>query len=154
LPQLIPLFFGWRERIIYFNRLWAPLWSNWYCVEPWITTTWVRISAWAYLKVVSSLISLHYIWRSLGSFSLPCAQKGPKNTNHYRHYYYYFNRPILFNDLRVPWLHTALKISELGFDSKAIIPVFVVWFPNSCLLAICFRCLDNQLTHSLYLSNC
>jgi len=31
-------------------------------------TTRVRISVWAYLKVVSSLTSLHYIWRSLG----PC----------------------------------------------------------------------------------
>ena len=36
-----------------------------------------RISAWAYLKVVSSLTSPHYLWRSLGPFSLPCAQKWP-----------------------------------------------------------------------------
>jgi len=35
----------------------------------------VRISAWAYLKVVSSLTSFHYLWRLLGPFSLPCAQK-------------------------------------------------------------------------------
>ena len=34
-----------------------------------------RISAWAYLKVVSSLTSLHSLWKSLGPFSLPYAQK-------------------------------------------------------------------------------
>ena len=34
-------------------------------------TTWVWISAWAYLKGVSSLNLLHYLWRSLGPFSLP-----------------------------------------------------------------------------------
>jgi hypothetical protein len=28
-------------------------------------------SAWAYMKVVSSLTSPHYLWRSLGPFSLP-----------------------------------------------------------------------------------
>ena len=33
--------------------------------------------AWSYLKVVSSLTSLHYLWTSLGPFSLPCAQKSP-----------------------------------------------------------------------------
>ena len=32
---------------------------------------------WAYLKGVSSLTSLHYLWRSPGPFSLPCAQKWP-----------------------------------------------------------------------------
>jgi len=31
----------------------------------------------SYLKVVSSFTSPHYIWRSLGPFSLPCAQKWP-----------------------------------------------------------------------------
>jgi len=35
------------------------------------------------LKVVSSLTSLHYLWWSLGPFSLPCAQKWPYNTNHH-----------------------------------------------------------------------
>ena len=34
-------------------------------------------SAWAYLKGVSSLTSLHYLWRSLGPFSLPCVQNWP-----------------------------------------------------------------------------
>jgi len=34
-------------------------------------------SGWAYLKVVSSLTLPHYLWRSLGLFSLPCAQKWP-----------------------------------------------------------------------------
>ena len=33
----------------------------------------------AYLKGVSSLTSLHYIWRSLDPFSLPCVQKWPQN---------------------------------------------------------------------------
>ena len=40
-----------------------------------LADTRVRISAWAYLKGVSSLSSLHYLWRSLGPFSLPCALK-------------------------------------------------------------------------------
>jgi len=31
-------------------------------VEPQITTTCARISAWAYLKVVSSSTLLHYLW--------------------------------------------------------------------------------------------
>ena len=35
----------------------------------------VQIPVWAYLKVVSSLTLLLYLWRSLGPFSLPCAQK-------------------------------------------------------------------------------
>jgi len=42
-----------------------------------VTTTWLRTSAWGYLKGVSSLTSLHYLWRSLGPFSLSCAQKWP-----------------------------------------------------------------------------
>jgi hypothetical protein len=42
-----------------------------------ITNTRVRISAWAYLKFVSSLTSPHYLWRSLGPFSLPCTQMWP-----------------------------------------------------------------------------
>jgi len=33
-----------------------------------------NLPEWAYLKVVSSLTSLHYLWRSLGPFSLPCSQ--------------------------------------------------------------------------------
>ena len=33
----------------------------------------VQILAWSYLKVVSSLTSLHYLWRLLSPFSLPCA---------------------------------------------------------------------------------
>ena len=37
----------------------------------------VRISAWAYLKGVSSLTLLHYLRRSLSPFSLLCAQKWP-----------------------------------------------------------------------------
>ena len=37
----------------------------------------VQILALAYLKVVSSLTSLHHLWRSLGPFNLPCAQKWP-----------------------------------------------------------------------------
>ena len=39
------------------------------------TTDHYQISAWAYLKFVSYLTSLHYLWRSLGPFSLACAQK-------------------------------------------------------------------------------
>ena len=35
------------------------------------------ITAWAYLKGVSSFTSLHYLCRSLGPFSLPCTQKWP-----------------------------------------------------------------------------
>ena len=34
-----------------------------------MTTTRVRISAWAYMKGVSSLTSLHCLWRWLGQFS-------------------------------------------------------------------------------------
>ena len=37
----------------------------------------VRMSAWGYPKSVTSLTSIHYIWRSLGPFSLPCVQKYP-----------------------------------------------------------------------------
>jgi len=55
----------------------VPPWSSWLPVGPQITTTWVRISASAYLKGVSSLTSLHYPWGSIGPFSLPCAQKWP-----------------------------------------------------------------------------
>ena len=32
-----------------------------------------------YLKVVSSLTSLHYLWRSLGPFSLPCVRVAVKH---------------------------------------------------------------------------
>jgi len=39
------------------------------------TPTRVRILPLAYLKGVSYLPSLHYRWRLLGPFSLPCAQK-------------------------------------------------------------------------------
>ena len=46
------------------------------------TTSRVRISTWAYPKGVSSLTSFHYIWKSLGPFSLPCAQTWPSNINH------------------------------------------------------------------------
>ena len=42
-----------------------------------ITTTLVRISAWAYLKGVSSSTSLHYLWRSLVPLGLSYAQKWP-----------------------------------------------------------------------------
>ena len=56
---------------------WGPPWSSWQRIGPQITTTWVRISVWAYLKGVSSLTSLHYLWRSLDPFSLPCARKWP-----------------------------------------------------------------------------
>jgi len=56
----------------------APAWSSWYHIGPQITTTWVWISTWAYLKGVSSLTLLHYLWRSLDPFSLPCAQKWPR----------------------------------------------------------------------------
>ena len=38
-------------------------------------THYVQTSAWAYLKVASSMTSIHYLWRSLSPFSLPCAQK-------------------------------------------------------------------------------
>ena len=41
----------------------------------WAPTTHVRIPALSYLKVVSSFTLSHYLWRSLGPFSLPCAQK-------------------------------------------------------------------------------
>ena len=34
-------------------------------------------SMWAYLKVVSCLTSLYYLWRSINPFSLSCAQKWP-----------------------------------------------------------------------------
>jgi len=53
-----------RSHIILFSFIWSQ-----------ITTTRVRIVAWAYLKGVSSLISLHYLWRSLGALSLPYAVK-------------------------------------------------------------------------------
>ena len=39
-----------------------------------------NLLAWAYLKVVSSLTSLHHLWRSLGPFNLPCAQKWRKTS--------------------------------------------------------------------------
>jgi len=62
------------------------------CINPfrqyvWFATTRVRIPAWAYLKVVSSWTSLHYLWGSLGPFSLPRAQKWPWNINHH-HYHH------------------------------------------------------------------
>ena len=37
----------------------------------------VQIPVWAYLKVVSSYTSSHYLWKSLGPFNLPYAQKWP-----------------------------------------------------------------------------
>jgi len=37
----------------------------------------VRILVWAYLKVVSPLTWLHYLWRSLGPFSLQSGRKTP-----------------------------------------------------------------------------
>jgi len=43
---------------------WAPLSPSWSSVGPKITTNWVRISAWAYMKGVSFLTSLHYLSRS------------------------------------------------------------------------------------------
>jgi len=55
----------------------APPWSNWWHVGSQITTTRVWISLWTYLKGVSSLTSLHYLWRSLNPFSLSYAQKWP-----------------------------------------------------------------------------
>ena len=56
----------------------------------------VRISALAYLKGVSSLTSLHYLWRSLDPFSLPCTQKWPWNINyHHTHTHTSLNWCIL-----------------------------------------------------------
>ena len=49
------------------------------------STTWVWILAWADLKEVSSLTLLHYVLRSLGPFSLPCAQKRPQPINRHHH---------------------------------------------------------------------
>ena len=40
----------------------------------------VRISEWAYLKVVSSLTSLHYLWRSLGPYSHHVHKSGCKTS--------------------------------------------------------------------------
>jgi len=54
----------------------------WRLYGPQITATRVWISAWAYLKVVSSWTSPHYLWRLLGPFSLTCAQKWQWNINH------------------------------------------------------------------------
>ena len=47
-----------------------------------ITTTWVRISALTYLKGVSYLTSLHYLWRLLIPFSLTFAPKWLWNISH------------------------------------------------------------------------
>ena len=52
------------------NEMRVPPWSNFYHVGSHITTTWVQISAWAYLKGVSYLTSLHYLWGLLSPFSL------------------------------------------------------------------------------------
>ena len=38
-----------------------PLLSNWWCVGPQITTTWVRISAWAYLKLNDNKTNILYL---------------------------------------------------------------------------------------------
>ena len=54
---------------IFLGDLRVPLWSNWQRVGPQFTTIWVRIWAWAYPKVVSYLISLHYHWSSLGDLA-------------------------------------------------------------------------------------
>ena len=51
--------------------------SNWQHNGPHVTTTRVRILAWAYLKGASSLTSLHYLWRSPSPFSLQWGQEWP-----------------------------------------------------------------------------
>ena len=63
----------------------ASPWSNGSVLDH-RSLTLFRISAWAYLKGVSSLNSLHYLCRSLGPFSLPRAQKWPQNINHHLSY--------------------------------------------------------------------
>ena len=74
----------------------APPWSSWECVGPQINTTWVRISACVYLMCISSLSSVHYLWRSLVPFSLPCTQKWPWNINyHHTHTHTSLNWCIL-----------------------------------------------------------
>jgi len=59
-PQISVIHQSWRWNTLQI----CPCWDS----------TQVRISAWAYLKAVSSLTSLHYLWPALGPFSLPCAQ--------------------------------------------------------------------------------
>ena len=38
------------------------------------------------VKVVSSLTSFLYLWRSLGPFTIPCTQMWSSNTNHHHHH--------------------------------------------------------------------
>ena len=64
----------------------APPLSSWWRDGRQITTTWVRISAWAHLKGISYLISLNYRMKSLGPSSLPCAQRWRQKTNHHHHH--------------------------------------------------------------------
>ena len=48
----------------------APLWPKWLRDWPQIYSTWVQTPAGLCQKVVSSFTSPHYLWRSLGQFSL------------------------------------------------------------------------------------
>jgi len=69
--------FAHKPRVFILHPLWtrSPTEDSHLCLTKmyacWITTTWVRISVWAYLKGVSSLTSFHYLWRLFGPFSLP-----------------------------------------------------------------------------------
>ena len=103
------------------------------------TTTWVRISAWAYLKGVSSFTSLHYLWRSLDPIR---PRRGPWKSRRQG----YFGSVILYGSRYERWEEsdTVSAAQNIIFDMICFVssPVIIMMLRGEHIKTINTRILD------------